>query len=124
MLPPRATCHRWTTAPGRATPRGASPGCPCRRLAVPAESTSSTPPLQLRLLDQAFILMGEQVRMDLTDRIHGDGNHDQQAGAAEIERQGVFRDQDLRQQADKGQVGRSEEHTSELQSLMRISYAV
>src|SRR3712207_8233602 len=57
-----------------------------------------------RSLDQALVLMGEQMAVDLRHRIHGDRDHDQERGAAEIERQGPIGDE------------RSEEHTSELQS--------
>src|SRR3546814_3102387 len=51
--------------------------------------------------------------------------HDRHAGVARFDREGE--PADARVPADKGVVaapGRSEEHTSELQSLMRISYAV
>ena len=77
--------------PGRGAPPGAWPGCPCRPRAAPAESGSPASPPQLRLFDQAFILMREEMRMDLRHRIHGDADDDQQAGAAEIERHGVLR---------------------------------
>src|SRR3546814_10582159 len=60
--------------------------------------------LEVCLLQQALVLVRHQVGLALGDEVHHHHHHDQQRGAAEVER--------------------SEEHTSELQSLMRDSYAV
>ena len=51
--------------------------------------------------------MCQQMRVDLGHRVHGHRNHDQQAGAAEVERQRLLRDQELRQQTDQRQVERA-----------------
>ena len=51
--------------------------------------------------------MGEQVGVNLGHRVHGDADHDQKAGAAEIEGHGITRNQNFRQHADDGQVGRA-----------------
>src|SRR5207253_1655204 len=59
-------------------------------------------------LDQPLILMGEQMRVDLRHGIHRHADDDQQAGAAEIERHRILRDQDLRQNAYRGQIDRAE----------------
>ncbi len=63
---------------------------------------------QLGLADQALILMGLQMAVDLRHRIHGHAHHDEQRGAAEIEGQIRVGDQHLRQQADDRQIGGAE----------------
>src|SRR6201993_3564913 len=70
-----------------------------------AVSTSSTPPPQLRSLNQSFILVRQQVALDLRHRVHGHADHDQERGAAEIKRYRRVRDQDLGQQANEGEAG-------------------
>ena len=52
--------------------------------------------------------MRDQVALHLGHRVHGDIDDDQQAGAAEIERHCVLRDQDLRQEADQRQIDRAD----------------
>src|SRR5260370_39839292 len=49
--------------------------------------------------------MGEQVRVDLRNRIHRDADHDQETGSAEIERDRILRDQDLGEDADRREIG-------------------
>ena len=51
--------------------------------------------------------MRQQMRMYLRDGVHRDGDHDQQAGAAKIERDGILRNQDFGQEADHGQICRT-----------------
>src|SRR5947209_16411443 len=63
---------------------------------------SPAPAAQPRFLDQPLILVCQQVRMDLRHRVHRDADHDQEAGAAEIEWHRVLRDQQLRENADCG----------------------
>src|SRR5688572_477898 len=86
-----------------------APGGPSRMMfiAIPAPRSPSAPEpaLQLRLLDQVAILMGDQVALDLGHRVHGHVDHDQQAGAAEIEGDAGPGDQEFRDQADQGQIG-------------------
>ena len=50
----------------------------------------------------------EQVRLDLRHRVHGHRDDDQDRGAAEIERPPRSCDQQFRQQADGGDVGRAD----------------
>ena len=63
---------------------------------------------QLGLLDEPFVLMSQQVRLDLRDRVHRHGDDDQQAGATEIEGNRKPGDQDLRQDADDRKVSRAD----------------
>ena len=59
---------------------------------------------QLRLLDQALVLVGQQMALDLRHRIHGHAHGNEQRGAAEVERHGPIGYQDLGQHADGRQV--------------------
>src|SRR3546814_7556439 len=59
-----------------------------------------------------------------TDLCAGDAAEQQQAGENEVDRAGRHRMDHRRRDGDEQYLERSEEHTSELQSLMRISYAV
>ena len=52
--------------------------------------------------------MRQQMGLDLRHRIHGHGDHDQEAGAAEEERHREARDQDLGQDTDDGEIGRGQ----------------
>ena len=61
--------------------------------------------LQLRLLDQVAILVGDQVALDLGHRVHRHVDDDQQAGAAEIEGDARPRDQKFGHEADQGEIG-------------------
>src|SRR3954468_5540886 len=85
----------------------AAPGPrPARRARLPVspeagELVLSAPrAAQLRLLDQALVLVGEEMPVDLRYRVHGDRDHDQKRGAAEIKRQSRVGDKDFRDQAD------------------------
>src|SRR3546814_17319923 len=86
------------------------------RTAAPVRPFSTNPPcdansgtsaqpraLQFRLLDEIAILMREQVALDLRYRIHRHVDHDQQAGASEIEGDRQRRDQILGHQADSSE---------------------
>src|SRR5207244_11628230 len=73
-------------------PQAISPGCPFRRQAVREVSDSPARPSELRLLDQTFILLRQQMALHLCHSIHGDTHHNEQRGAAEIERQGRITD--------------------------------
>ncbi len=61
------------------------------------------------LLDEALILVGEQMRLHLRHRVECDGNHDQQARAAEIEGHTAAGDQQLRKDTDGGQIERTDD---------------
>src|SRR3954470_6670168 len=82
-----------------------APGGPRRRMFIAAESPAPEAALQLRLLDQVAILVGDQVALDLGHRVHRHVDDDQQRGASEIERDAGAGDQEFRQQADDGEVG-------------------
>ena len=47
--------------------------------------------------------------MDLRDRVHRDADDDQQRGAAEIEREPAYGNQDFGQDADRGQIERADD---------------
>ncbi len=61
-------------------------------------------PSQLRLLDQAFILVRDQVALNLRNRIERDTDHDQKRCATKVEWYASRRDQELRQQAHQHQI--------------------
>jgi hypothetical protein len=56
------------------------------------------------LANKALVLVRQKVRLDLCNRVHGDGHYDQNRGAAEIKWQTVVTDQHLGQQADRHQI--------------------
>src|SRR6267143_5565092 len=58
---------------------------------------------------EALVVARDQVALDLLHRIEGDADHDQQRGAAELERHVVPGDQDAGQHADRGDVDRAAE---------------
>src|SRR5690606_12607674 len=77
--------------------RGSVPGHPCAR---PPPGSPILPSadgrgrwaalplaaLQIRFLQQAVVLVRHQVRLDLRNEVHHHDHHDQQRGAAEVER--------------------------------------
>src|SRR5204863_8737007 len=70
-------------AASRAVPAGfwlASPFLP--RAARTGQGSTATSP-QLRLFDQALVLLRDQMALDLGDRIHGDAHDDENRRAAE-----------------------------------------
>jgi hypothetical protein len=52
--------------------------------------------------------MGQQIALHLRHRIHGHADHDQQRGAAEVERHRRVGNQNFRDQADDRQIDRAE----------------
>src|SRR5215218_8219645 len=101
-----------------------APGGPRRMMSMaypPCRPRRSAPlgALQLRLLDEVAILVGDQVALDLADRVHGDVDNDEQAGAAEREIDARLGRQDLRNQADDGQVGRAN-HGDAIEQIVEI----
>src|SRR3546814_2086282 len=92
------------------------------RPALPAEAARET----RRLLDHGGDLRVRLRRRQVAGADGGEAVHlidDDQAGGLAAELQPRRRDRQGRRHLAR-QAGRSEEHTSELQSLMRISYAV
>src|SRR5438309_4921696 len=91
-----------------------APGGPSRMMFIselPLRARGALPPpraLQFGLLDEVAILVGDEVALDLGHRIHRHVDDDQQAGAAEAERQAHLGDRIFRQQADDGEVGGAE----------------
>src|SRR5690606_20231132 len=71
-----------------------APGGPnrIRFIAIPRRRASAQPPLELRLLDQVAVLVRQQVRLDLADRVHRHVDDDQQAGSAKEQRNAGLRD--------------------------------
>src|SRR3954467_10957485 len=57
--------------------------------------------LEIRLLEEAFVLVRHQVRLELGHEIHGDHHHDQERRPAEVERHVPLALHELRQQADE-----------------------
>src|SRR3546814_4927247 len=73
---------------------------------------------------ETLLPLAARIGDDALDRLTGDEAHDEDAVARDA---GIVReaeDRHLRGARDRRDRLRSEEHTSELQSLMRISYAV
>ena len=63
--------------------------------------------LEVSLPQQTFILVGHQVRLDLSHEIHGHDNDDQQGRAAEIERNMELQIKEFRHKADEHQINRT-----------------
>src|SRR5207302_1746174 len=80
----------------------------CGNQARDRSANLSAPTAQLRALDQAFILVREQVALDLRHRVHGHADYDQQRGAAEIEWYRSIGDENLRQQAYQREISRAD----------------
>src|SRR5229473_6304181 len=93
---PRSRCRScaWVPLP--------APGGPRRMRFI--DHPSSAPAPQSGFLDQALVLVGKQVGLDLGHRVERDRDHDQEAGAAEVERHAAARDQQFRQDADRREV--------------------
>src|ERR1044072_1746911 len=104
---PRSPWSRWAWVPLPA------PGGPRRMMFSMCGTLPLLPRLlpaaglQLRLLDEVAILVGDQVALDLRDRIHREVDADQQAGAAEIERDAGLAEHDFRNEADQHKIGRA-----------------
>ena len=85
--PPRAACRRWRHG---ARPIPAASAGACVPLPAPGgaeEDDAHGSCLRLRLLPQeAFVVAHEQVRFHLAHRVERHADHDQEAGAAEVER--------------------------------------
>src|SRR3954464_497537 len=60
--------------------------------------------LELRLLDEALILVSQEMAVHLSDRVHGNRHHDQKRSAAKVEWQSRIRHQQFGNQADDHQV--------------------
>src|ERR1700704_2165567 len=97
---PRPCCRScaWVPLP--------APGGPRRIKFI--DPLSSAPAAQPGFLDEAFVLVGQQMRLDLGHRVERDRDYDQQAGAAEVERYAAAGDQQLGQDADRRQVERAD----------------
>src|SRR5690349_21690448 len=68
-------------------------------LAIPLPHRPQAAALEIRLAQQALVLMRHHVRLYLRHEIHGHHDDDQQRRAAEIERHVPAQDQEFRQQA-------------------------
>src|SRR5688500_2783813 len=88
-----------------------APGGPSKMMFMPSappnyiRASAPAAALQLRLLDEVAILMGDEMALDLGHRVHRHVDDDEQAGAAKIERNAGAGDQEFRYQADQGQIG-------------------
>src|SRR5690606_31396447 len=72
-------------------------------------SSASLPSPELGLLDQALILMGNQVSLNLSNRVERNTHNDQQRRTTEVERHTSRRNQELRKETDQDQVDRPDE---------------
>src|SRR5262249_40951384 len=72
----------------------------CPRPGGRAGSISSPATSELRALDQTFVLVGEQIALDLRHGIHRDADHDQKRGTAEVERHRGVGNQNFWQKTD------------------------
>src|SRR5688500_14558892 len=103
---PRCACSRaaWVPLP--------APGGPNRTMFMEERSlmrSQSAPAagLELRLLDEVAVLVGDQMALDLRHRVHGDVDDDQQAGPAEVEGHARLAEEELGDQADQHQISRA-----------------
>src|SRR5438270_5611640 len=76
--------------------------------------------LELRLFDQVAILVGDQVALNLADRVHRHVDDDQQAGPAETQvgEAGLGRNQ-IGNQADQYKIGRAD-HGDAVEQIIEI----
>ena len=74
---------------------------------------------QAGLLDEALVLVGEQVRLDLGHGVERDRHDDQEAGTAEVERHAAAGDQQLRQDAHRREIERAD-HGQAVQDVFEI----
>src|SRR5215208_7104360 len=75
--------------------------------------------LQLRLLDEVAILMGDQVALDLRDRVHRHVDDDEQARSAQVEGHPRLAEQNLRNKADHYDIG-SADHRDARDQMVEI----
>src|SRR3569623_1961533 len=104
--------------PRSATSRSAwvplpAPGGPKRMmftlpLLLRPRRSAQTPALELRLLDQVAILVRQQMRLNLSHRVHRHDDDAQQAGAAEVERNLERGDMICGHQSDECEVRRAD----------------
>src|SRR5882672_1717571 len=108
---PRSCCRScaWVPLP--------APGGPRRIKFI--DPLSSAPAAQPGFLDEALVLVGQQMRLDLGHRVERDRDHDQEAGAAEVERYAAAGDQQLGQDADRRQVERAD-HGQPVQDVFQV----
>src|SRR3989304_4579627 len=64
-------------------------------------------PFEVRLLQQAFVLVGHDVGLHLRHEVHGHDDDDQERGAAEIKRYVPLQNKELWQQCHRRHVERS-----------------
>src|SRR3989338_1871786 len=62
---------------------------------------------QLRLFDQAFILVRQKMRLDLVNRVHRHRHNDQHRGATEVEGDRKLAAKHFGQKADRSKIGRA-----------------
>src|SRR5690606_34652220 len=65
--------------------------------------------LEIRLLQKAFVLVRHQIGLNLSHEVHGHDHNNQQTGATEVERHVPLEDQEFGQQADNGDIDRTDQ---------------
>src|SRR5689334_4888483 len=107
---PRLACSRAACVPLPA------PGGPRRMMFImaalspaPLSSAPSRRRLELGLLDEVAVLVRDQVALNLADGVHRHVDDDQQARAAEPEVETRLRRKNIGDEADHGQIGRSDD---------------
>src|SRR3982751_3445617 len=90
-------------------------GIPSRQVGLPTARRG----LELGLLDEVTVLVGDQMALDLANRVHGHVDHDQQAGAAEADVQASLRRQDIRDHTDEHEISRAD-HGDPVQEIIKI----
>src|SRR5690606_2260172 len=81
--------------------------------------------LEVCLFQKTFVLVRHQVSLNLRHKIHCDNNNNQQTGTAEVDRNIPLQDQELRQQADNGDVDRTHQSQAhqDLVDVLRSLFA-
>src|SRR3954468_10072369 len=77
--------------------------------AIRRSGISCSARLEIGLLEQRLVLLAHHVALHLCPEVHRHDNDDQERRAAEVERNVVLEDEELGQQADRGDVDRSGE---------------
>src|SRR6266545_3497979 len=95
---------RWATSPGS---RPASGSC------LPSPSPRRQPALEVRLAQQALVLLRHQVRLNLRHEVHRDDHDDQKRRTTEVERHVLPRNQEVGDEAHDYQVERAEQREAQ-----------
>src|SRR2546426_506789 len=95
----RASSRAWVPLP--------APGGPRKTRRTPGSAPRERARARARPLEETLVVAHQQVRLHLAHGVERDADHDQEAGAAEVERHVEPSDQEVGQHRDEGQEERA-----------------